>query len=156
MFDYVFTDALTFNDHKGRRTRLWIDREVIIDIPEQEYMDMIMDRTLKIINEEPIDFLASPTRLCTEMMKDYDEYWTDARVAQLIKALKDNDVALEINAVTKVPSARIIHAAKAAGIKFTLGTNNNGLQELDRLEYSLRMVEECGLTIDNMWFPKGQ
>ena len=155
-FDYVFTDALTFNDHKGRRTHLWIDREVIIDIPDQEYMDMIMERTLKIINEEPIDFLASPTRLCTAMMKDYDKFWTDERVAQFIKALKDNNVALEINAVSKVPSARIIKAAKAAGVKFTLGTNNNGLRELDRLEYSLRMVEECGLTIDDMWFPKGQ
>jgi hypothetical protein len=156
MFDYVFTDALTFNDHKGRRTHLWIDREVIIDIPEQEYMDMIMERTLKIINEEPIDFLASPTRLCTAMMGDYDKYWTDARITQFIKALKDNNIALEINAVTKVPSARIIKAAKAAGIKFTLGTNNAGLHELDRLDYSLRMVEECGLTIDDMWFPKGQ
>ena len=156
MFDYVFTDALTFNDHKGRRTHLWIDREVIIDIPEEEYMDMIMDRTLKILNEEPIDFLASPTRLCTVMMKNYDKLWTDARVAQLIKALKDNNIALEINAVTKVPSAKIIKAAKVAGIKFTLGTNNAGLHELDRLEYSLRMVEECGLTIDDMWFPKGQ
>ena len=156
MFDYVFTDALTFNDHKGRRTHLWIDPEVIIDIPEQEYMDMIMDRTLKIINEEPIDFLASPTRLSASMMKDYDKYWTDARVTRLIKALKDNNVAMEINSVTKVPSARIIKAAKAAGVKFTLGTNNNGVGELDRLAYSLRMVEECGLTIDDMWFPKAK
>ena len=155
-FDYVFTDALTFNDHKGRRTHLWIEREVIIDIPEQEYMDMIMDRTLKIINEEPIDFLASPTRLADVMMADYDKYWTDARVTQFIKALKNNNIALEINAVTKVPSAKIIKEAKAAGLKFTLGTNNNGLRELDRLDYSLRMVEECGLTIDDMWFPKGQ
>ena len=156
MFDYVFTDALTFNDHKGRRTQLWIPNTIFMDIPEQEYMDMIMERTLKIINEEPIDFLASPTRLSAAMMADYDKYWTDARVAQFIKALKDNNIALEINAVTKVPSARIINAAKAAGIKFTLGTNNNGLRELDRLEYSLRMVEECGLTIDDMWFPKEQ
>ena len=154
MFDYVFTDALTFHDHKGRRTQLWITNTIFMDIHGQEYMDMIMDRTLKIINEEPIDFLASPTRLSTAMMPDYDKYWTDVRVAQLIKALKDNNVALEINAVTKVPSARIIKAAKAAGIKFTLGTNNAGLHELDRLDYSLRMVEECGLTIDDMWFPK--
>jgi histidinol phosphatase-like PHP family hydrolase len=117
---------------------------------------MIMERTLKIINEEPIDFLASPTRLCAVMMKDYDKFWTDTRVAQFIKALKDNNIAFEINAVSQVPSARIINAAKAAGIKFTLGTNNNGLGELDRLEYSLRMAEECGLTIDDMWFPKGQ
>ncbi len=153
MFDYVFTDALTFNDHKGRRTLLWIDRYVIMDIPEQEYMDMIMDRTLKIINEEPIDFFASPTRLSPTMMKDYDKYWTDARIAQLIKALKDNNVALEINSITGVPSAKIIKEAKAAGIKFTLGTNNERAEELNRLEYSLRMVEECGLTIDDMWFP---
>jgi hypothetical protein len=156
MFDYVFTDALTFHDHKGRRTQLWIPNTIFMDIPEQEYMDMIMDRTLKIINEEPIDFLASPTRLSAAMMPDYDKFWTDTRVAQLIKALKDNNVALEINSVTKVPSAKIIKAAKAAGIKFTLGTNNNGIRELDRLDYSLRMVEECGLTIDDMWFPKEQ
>jgi len=154
MFDYVFTDALTFFDHKGRRTQLWIPSTIFMDIPEQEYMDMIMDRTLKIINEEPIDFLASPTRLSDVMMKDYDKCWTDVRVAQLIKALKDNNVAMEINSVSKVPSARIIKAAKAAGVKFTLGTNNNGVDELDRLAYSLRMVEECGLTIDDMWFPK--
>ena len=154
MFDYVFTDALTFLDHKGRRTQLWITNTIFMDIPEQEYMDMIMERTLKIINEEPIDFLASPTRLSDAMMVDYDKYWTDVRVAQFIKALKDNNVALEINAVTKVPSAKIIKAAKAAGIKFTLGTNNAGLNELDRLEYSLRMVDECGLTIEDMWFPK--
>ncbi|MCL2650950.1 MAG: DUF1080 domain-containing protein [Candidatus Azobacteroides sp.] len=154
MFDYVFTDALTFYDQKGRRTQLWIPSTIFMDIPEQEYMDMIMDRTLKIIREEPIDFLASPTRLSNVMMKDYDKCWTDARVAELIKALKDNNVAMEINSVSKVPSARIIKAAKAAGIKFTLGTNNLGIGELDRLAYSLRMVEECGLTIDDMWFPK--
>jgi len=154
LFDYVFTDALTFLDHKGRRTQLWVPGTIFMDIPEQEYMDMIMERTLKIINEEPIDFLASPTRLSDVMMADYDKCWTDARVAKLIKALKDNNVAMEINSVSKVPSARIIRAAKAAGVKFTLGTNNNGVDELDRLAYSLRMVEECGLTIDDMWFPK--
>jgi len=49
---------------------------------------------------------ASPTRLAEVMMKDYDKFWTDTHVAQLVKALKDNNVALEINAVTKVSSAR--------------------------------------------------
>ena len=46
-----------------------------------------------------------------------------------------------------------IKAAKAAGVKFALGTNNNNVQQLNRLEYSLKIVEECGLTIDDMWFP---
>ena len=153
MFDYVFTDALTFHDHKGRRTQLWSNNTVIMDIPEQEYMDMIMDRTLKVLNEEPIDIWVNPTLLSNAMMEDYDKFWTDNRVAQIVKALKDNNIALEINARYKLPSARIIKAAKAAGVKLALGTNNG---TLDRLEYSLRMVEECGLTIDDMWFPKGQ
>ena len=151
LFDYIFTDPLTFDDHKGRRTRLWSENSVIIDIPEQEYMDMVMDRTLKVIKEEPIDFLANPTLLSNSMMERYDEFWTDARVAQFVKALKDNNVALEINARYKLPTARIIKVAKAAGVKFALGTNNGTLV---RLEYSLQMVEECGLTIDDMWFPK--
>ena len=151
LFDYVFTDALTFHDHKGRRTQLWANNTVIIDIPEQEYMDMIMDRTLKVLNEEPIDIWVNPTLLGNAMMENYDKFWTDNRVSQIVKVLKDNNIALEINARYKLPSARIIKAAKAAGVKFALGTNNGTLV---RLEYSLQMVEECGLTIDNMWFPK--
>jgi len=51
-----------------------------------------------------------------------------------------------------LPTARIIMAAKAAGVKFTMGSNTGFAY--DRLAYSLRMVEECGLTIDDMWFPK--
>ena len=156
MFDYVFTDALTFHDHKGRRTHLWMNNEVIIDIPEQEYMDMILERTIKILNEEPIEIWVNPTLLGDAMMEDYDKYWTDERVVQLVKALKDNNIALEINARYNLPSARIIKAAKASGVKFALGTNNGNVQQLDRLEYPLQMVEECGLTIDDMWFPKGQ
>ena len=151
LFDYVFTDALTFHDHKGRRTQLWANNTVIIDIPEQEYMDMIMDRTLKVLNEEPIDIWVNPTLLSNAMMDDYDKFWTDKRVSQIVKALKDNNIALEINARYKLPSARIIKAAKAAGVKFALGTNNGTLV---RLEYSLQMVEECGLTVDDMWFPR--
>ena len=82
--------------------------------------------------------------LSPTMMKDYDKYRTDARVTQLINALKKNNVAMGINSFTKVPSAKIIKAAKSAGVKFTLGTNNERVEELSRLAYSLQMVEECG------------
>jgi len=153
LFDYVLTDHLTFHDHKGRRTRLWVNNEVIIDIPAQEYMDMIVDRTIKMLNEEPIHIWANPTLLGNAMMEDYDKFWTDERVAQVIKALLDNDIALEINARYRLPTARIIRAAKSAGVKFALGTNNSNVQQLDRLAYPIQMIHECGLTIDDMWFP---
>jgi hypothetical protein len=38
-------------------------------------------------------------------------------------------------------------------IRLTLGTNN-AERELGRLEYSLQMVKECGLTWKDMWMPK--
>ena len=90
------------------------------------------------------------------MMKDYDKFWTDARVSQIVTALKDNNIALEINARYQLPNVRIINAAKAAGVKFALGTNNGNAQQLDKLEYPLQMIEKCKLTIDDIWFPQGQ
>ncbi len=164
-FDYVFTDALTFWDHKGRRTRLWIPEEVWVDIPKEKYMDIIVDRTVKILNEEPIDIYVNPTFLPDVMLDDYDKLWTDERIQQVIQALKDRNIALEINARYHIPSAKIIKAAKEAGIKFAFGTNNGTLgggtstpganvsADMGKLEYCLEMMKECGLTAQDMYFP---
>jgi hypothetical protein len=37
-FDYVFTDAMTFTDEKGRRNRIWLKEETWID-DEQAFME---------------------------------------------------------------------------------------------------------------------
>jgi hypothetical protein len=47
----------------------------------------------------------------------------------------------------------MIRMAKEAGIKFSFGTNNTG-SELGRLEYCLKMIEECGLVPDDIFMPK--
>uniref|UniRef100_UPI00356A0053 3-keto-disaccharide hydrolase n=1 Tax=Mariniphaga sediminis TaxID=1628158 RepID=UPI00356A0053 len=39
-FDYVFTDAMTFTDYKGRRNRIWIPEEVWVD-DKQQFMDQL-------------------------------------------------------------------------------------------------------------------
>lgn len=72
---------------------------------------------------------------------------------RVIKVLADNGIALEINARYKTPSAQMIKMAKEAGIKFTFGTNNTG-RDLGRLEYCFQMIEECGLTADDIFMPK--
>jgi hypothetical protein len=43
--------------------------------------------------------------------------------------------------------------AKAAGAKFTFGTNNAGADDLGRCEYGLRMVEECQLVWQDFFVP---
>ncbi len=43
-FDYVFTDAMTIVDHRGRRARLWIKDEV--DIPDKQAFMELLVRTI--------------------------------------------------------------------------------------------------------------
>ena len=55
----------------------------------------------------------------------------------------------EISTPMHVPKKEIILAAKNAGLKFTFGTNARNF-DAGKLHYGLRMVEECGLTKDDM------
>jgi len=151
-FDYVFTDAMTWTNDNGKRMRLWIKEETEVSDP-QNFMDQLVDRIEKIVNEEPIDIYVNPTFLPEEINQMYDELWTPTRMDRVIKALANNDVALEINARYKIPSARFIKRAKAGGVKFTFGTNNSSAEDLGRLEYCIAMVEECRLTSNDIWIP---
>ncbi len=148
-FDYVFTDSMTFRDDKGRRMRLWVPREVVID-DKQHFMDMLVKKTAGILNNEPIDIYVNPTYLPRRIAREYDTLWTDKRMDTVIAAAVKNNVAIEINAKLKLPSETFIKRAKAAGATFTFGTNNGG-KDLGELLYSLRMVRACGITKDDMF-----
>lgn len=152
-FDYIFTDAMTWTDHKGRRMRLWIPAETFVD-DEQEFMEMLVGKIEAILNNEPVDIHVNPTYLPAVIAADYDRLWTPERMDRVIRALKDNDVALEINARFKIPSLAFIRRAKAAGVKFTLGTNNADNTDLNRLEYCLKIIREAGITPGDMFLPR--
>ena len=151
-FDYVFTDGMTFFDHKGRRTRTWMRNELWIDIPHEQYMDMMVDRIVKILNEEPIDIYVNPTSLPGKMMPEYDKLWTDTRINMVIEALVSKGIALEIGAAMRLPGEKFIKAAKEAGVRFAFGTNN-GNPRIGKLEYCIDMMNKCGITERDMFFP---
>ena len=153
-FDYVFTDGMTWTDHKGRRMRLWIPNEAFVD-DEQQFMDELVSKIENVISKEPVDIHVNPTYLPAVIAAKYDELWTDARIARFVKVLADNGVALEINSRFKIPSEKILRKAKEAGVKFTFGTNNTS-PDLGTLDYSLEMKEKLGLTYKDMFMPKKQ
>jgi hypothetical protein len=152
-FDYIFTDAMTWTDNKGRRMRLWIPEETFVD-DEQKFMDMLVGKIEAILGGEPVDIHVNPTYLPAKIAAGYDRLWTPERMDRVIKVLKDNDVALEINARFKLPGIAFIKRAKEAGVKFSLGTNNGGSNDLGRLEYCLKAIKEAGLTADDMFLPR--
>jgi inosine-uridine nucleoside N-ribohydrolase len=150
-FDYIFTDSMTITDDKGRRMRLWIPEETFVDEP-QEFMDMLVNR-IESIMTEPIDIYVNPTYLPASIAQDYDKLWTTERIDRVIAAAKKNNVAIEINCDLKLPKAEFIKKAKAAGLKFTFGTNNTSTNLGDHLAYALQMIEECGLNGYDIWVP---
>ena len=151
-FDYVFTDSMTWTNDDGKRMRLWIPEETEVGDP-QHFMTMLVDRIVKILNDEPIDVYVNPTYLPDEISDQYDELWTEERMDRVISALAENQIALEINDRYHLPSVVFIRRAKAAGVKFTFGTNNAGEADLDDLRYCLKMIDECGLEPGDMWIP---
>jgi histidinol phosphatase-like PHP family hydrolase len=100
-----------------------------------------------------MDIYVNPTFLPDVMASGYDRFWTAERMQKVIDAAVKHDVAIEINNRYRIPSAKFIRAAKAAGAKFSFGTNNTD-RNLGRLEYPLDMVRECGLTWSDIFVPK--
>ena len=152
-YDYIFTDAMTWTDHKGRRMRLWIPEETFVE-DEQKFMDMLVDKIEAILSQEPVDIYVNPTFLPDIIAGNYDSLWTPERMDRVIKVLVENDVALEINSRFRIPSIAFVKRAKEAGVKFTLGTNNGGKDDLGRLEYSLSVIQEAGITAEDIFIPR--
>jgi hypothetical protein len=151
-FDYVFTDSMTFTDHRDKRTRLWIPDEVQVD-DEQAFMEMLVGKIETIFSEEPVDIYVNPTFLPACIAEKYDALWTEERMDRVVAVLAKNGVAMEINARYRLPSEKFIRKAKAAGVKFAFGTNNGG-RDLGQLAYSRMIARRLGLTKADMFTPK--
>lgn len=150
-FDYVFTDAMTWTDRKGRRMRLWMPEEVFVD-DKEDFMDQLVEKIVGVMTNEPIDLYVNSTFLPDTLQAEYDALWTEERMDKVIGAAVANDVAIEINARYKIPSGVFIKRAKAAGAKFSMGTNNVDKQ-LGTLDYAIQMIEECGLQPGDFFKP---
>lgn len=151
-FDYVFTDAMTWTDHKGRRMRLWMPEEVFVD-DKDDFMEQLVAKIVEVIENEPVDIYVNSTYLPDILQAEYDALWTAARMDKVIQAAVENHVAIEINARYKIPSATFIKRAKSAGVKFSMGTNNAD-RELGTLDYAIEMIGVCDLKPEDFFISK--
>ena len=152
LFDYVFTDAMTWTNDNGKRMRLWIPEETEIGDP-QDFMEQLVKNIESILDNEPVDMYVNATYLPDALSDQYDSLWTPERMDRVIQALERNNIAMEISARYQIPSETFIKRAKASGVKFTFGTNNTGANDLGRLEYCLDMIRSCDLTKEDIWIP---
>lgn len=151
-FDYLFTDAMTIIDADGCNARIYRPEEVHYTAGKDAYMQQIVDQTCLILNNEPADIFANATYIPEDMQEDYDTYWTDERINAVLDVMQLHGIAMEINARYRIPSKKIISMAKERGLKFTFGTNNVDA-DFGRLEYCIECIRDCGLTINDLWWP---
>ncbi|MBN1873371.1 MAG: hypothetical protein JXA33_04005 [Anaerolineae bacterium] len=151
--DYVLMDADTIPLGEGQWLSIWRHDNFIEDMGA--FMERYMQHIVHILTYEPIHIFARPTYLPINFARHYDELWTPERMHTIIDLARARNIALEIAENVRVPSMEFIKLAKAAGIKFTFGTNARN-HNAGNLHYCLEMVEACGLTADDMFILPGE
>jgi hypothetical protein len=147
--DYIAADALIFPQADGKDVWLW--RPGVRFPDAQDFMDRYVDHNVRVISQ-PVQIWANPTYLPETLQAKYDELWTESRMDRVIGAAVKNGVAIEINAHFQIPSVKFLKRAKAAGAKFSFGSNRHaaGIGEID---YCLRTAREVGLTAQDIYVP---
>ena len=152
--DYVLMDAMTFPGKDGRRVKLWEkDVESRVEMADkQAFMSRYVDWYVEIIEKQPIDVLANASWLPRPLGSDYESFWTPERVRRVAEAAAKHRVAVEIGSGLKLPKRYFLEIAKAAGVKFSFGSNGR-YPNMGRLDYCLDMAKQLGLTKADLFTP---
>ena len=152
--DYVLTDTMTFPGKDGQRVKLWSpEAPQLVDMSDkQAFMDRYVDWHLEIMAREPFDILANASWLPADMAEHYDLYWTPKRIKRVIDAALEYGIALEISSSFKLPHLPFLKAAKAAGTKFSFGSNGR-YPNMGKLDYSFEMAKELDLKPSDLFSP---
>jgi histidinol phosphatase-like PHP family hydrolase len=116
-------------------------------------MDNLVAYTVRSIETQPIDVLANVMVLPKGFSATAEILWTEARMQRVIAAAAKQGVAFEINPRLRTPSEQFIKLAKAAGVKFTIGSDDTTVDNYTDWSYLLEIQQKAGLAWRNMWVP---
>jgi len=152
--DYVLMDAMTFPGKDGRRVKLWTaDVESRVEMADkQAFMDRYVDWYVELIEKQPIDILANASWLPSPLSADYEVFWTPNRIRRVVDAAVKHEVAVEINSRLKLPKLYFLEIAKAAGVKFSFGSNGR-YPNMGKLDYCLEAARQLRLTRSHVFTP---
>jgi hypothetical protein len=147
--DYIAADALVFPDRDGKNIWLWLPGVRFENV--QDFMERYVAFNVKVLSQ-PIQVWTNPTYLPDSLEGRYEELWTPERMKRVIDAAVRNGVAIELNTKFRVPSPVFVRRAKAAGAKFTFGSNGH-VKGIGDISYGLEIARQCGLVKTDMWLP---
>jgi histidinol phosphatase-like PHP family hydrolase len=150
--DYVLMDALSMPQEDGRWVLIDSSNFKIKD--KESFMKKYVDLNMQVLTTEPIDIFGWTTFLPKDISQDYDALWTDDIMRMMIDTAVKNDIAFEINDYAKVPKLKFVKMAKAAGAKFTFGSDSHQGTNAGLFTYGLELAKKAGLTKEDMFVPK--
>jgi histidinol phosphatase-like PHP family hydrolase len=152
--DYVLSDAMSFPGKDGRHVKLWTpEASQQVDMSDrQAFMDRFVDWHVEVMAREPLDILANTTWLPSGMLEQWELYWTPPRMKKVIDTALKYGVALEISSHYDLPKLPFLKLAKAAGAKFSFGSNGR-YPNMGRLGYCLEMARQLDLKLADMFRP---
>jgi len=157
--DYVLTDAMTFAGRDGRRVKLWErDAPERVDMGgrsvrgREAFMDRYVGWYVEIMAKQPIDIMANASWLPAPLARDWDAFWTPARMGKVIDAALKYGVAIEISSSLKLPKLSFLERAKEAGVKLSFGSNIRG-ERVGTLDYCVEMAKALGLKREHLFTP---
>jgi len=116
-------------------------------------MDRYVDFHVQVMSNEPLDILANPTFVPELLAPEYDRLWTDLRMRRIIDAAVKYRVAIEINSRYRVPRMAFLRMAKAAGLKFSFGSNAHTADGIGNIDYGVEMYRKLNLKPDQFFHP---
>ena len=141
---------MTIRGKDGRRLKMWKSAFEVTDV--ERFMDEYAEFHAEVMSTEPLDILANPTWLPKPLEQQYDAIWTTKRMRTIVDAALKNAVALEINSLYRIPRLPLLRMAKAAGVKFSFGSNIRG-PNVGNLDYCIDMIKALGLKRSDMFTP---
>ena len=135
----------------GRRSKFYLDKYLFSTQPDL-LRDIAAGLAQKLPAYEPFDILANTSWLPAPLTERWETCWTPPRCQKVIDAALKYGVALEISSSYKLPKLPFLKLAKAAGAKFSFGSNGR-YPKMGLLDYSIAMAKELGLTRADMFMP---
>lgn len=149
--DYVLGDALTMPDRDGKLVKLWTP--AFHTANTQDFMDRYVAYHLEVMARQPLDILANPLFLPEALRADEQRLWTEARMRRIAEAALQYGIAIEINTKYRVPNLRFLEMAKAAGLRFSFGSNAHEAEGIGQIDFCVETWRKLQLTPDRFFRP---
>lgn len=122
----------------------------------QELMEIMVRNLCDLVGTMPVQIVAHPTLIPPALLAlepDVHAWWTEDREDRFAEAVAASGVAMEISNRYRLPHDRLLRKARAAGARFSLGSDGHHEHQIGRLEWAVETARRVGITDADLFVP---